>query len=246
MDKPHDYPVAFGDKQRLQRFRQKLIRIRNVLDATRAVMKSLKSRYQQFQGSTFTQLHEPEIIQLDDFLGHCKRVRRGIETLLQVANGIDELVSPRLFIPYPQELIVQLSKILEFRNDRVLLQTSQAMQNSLGTLNEISAQNAEVAEQGRLDSRTLKMLTVIATIYLPASLIGVSCTSDSDSASLATYFFFVADSVQLQSNSKCPKRGASGTGISLSISFSVLDLYSCNCSVDRDDIATCFDDTEEV
>jgi hypothetical protein len=96
MDKPHDYPVAFGDKQKLQRFRQKLIRISNVLDATRAVIKSLKSKYRQFRGCTFTELHEPEMMQLDNFLGYCKRHRRGIVTLLQVANGIDELVSPRV------------------------------------------------------------------------------------------------------------------------------------------------------
>ena len=95
MDKPHDYPVAFGDKQKLQRFRQKLIRISNVLDASRAVIKSLRSECRQFRGCTITELHESEMMQLDNFLGHCKRHRRGIETLLQVANGIDELVRPQ-------------------------------------------------------------------------------------------------------------------------------------------------------
>ena len=89
----------------------------------------------------------------------------------------------------------QLSKILEFRNDRILLQTSQAMQNSLGTLNRIAGQSADVAEQGRLDSRTLKMLTVIATMYLPASLIAVRCRSSLEPMNFGAYFF--ADAVQL-------------------------------------------------
>lgn len=96
MDKPHDYPVAFGDKQRLQRFRQKLIRIGNVLDATRAVIKSLKLKHLRLKGCTFIELHEHETMQLDNFLWHCKRHRRGIVTLLQVVNGLDELVSPQL------------------------------------------------------------------------------------------------------------------------------------------------------
>jgi hypothetical protein len=33
---------------------------------------------------------------------------------------------------------------------------------------------AELAHQGRKDSRTLKILSAVATIYLPASLIAVS------------------------------------------------------------------------
>jgi len=94
IDKPHDYPVAFRDKQKLQRFRQKLIRFRNVLDATLAVIKSLKLKYRPF-GDTFIGQHESELMQLDNFLGHCERHRRGITTLLQVADGVDELVSLR-------------------------------------------------------------------------------------------------------------------------------------------------------
>jgi hypothetical protein len=98
MDKPHDYPVAFRDKQKLQRFRQKLIRFRNVLDATRAVIRSLKSKYRQFRACTFTKLHELEMMQLDNFLEHCERHSRGIVTQLEVANGIDKLVSSRVLL----------------------------------------------------------------------------------------------------------------------------------------------------
>lgn len=54
------------------------------------------------------------------------------------------------------------------------------MQASLGTLQTIAAQIfqedeilSRVAQQGQFDPKILKVLTVIATIYLPASLIAV-------------------------------------------------------------------------
>lgn len=55
------------------------------------------------------------------------------------------------------------------------------MRTSLVALQSIAAQNHQenmilstVAQQGHDDSRTLKVLTTIATMYLPASLVAVS------------------------------------------------------------------------
>jgi hypothetical protein len=70
-------------------------------------------------------------------------------------------------------LTVQLSKILEFRNDEVTLRTSQAMRDNLEVLSRIALQSARIAEQAQKDSKILKALSVIATIYLPASLVAV-------------------------------------------------------------------------
>jgi Mg2+ and Co2+ transporter CorA len=59
--------------------------------------------------------------------------------------------------------------------------TDQAIRASLVALQSIAAQNhqeniilSKVAQQGQDDSRTLKVLTIIATMYLPASLVAVS------------------------------------------------------------------------
>ena len=48
------------------------------------------------------------------------------------------------------------------------------MQRSLQFSEQLTAQNAASTEQMRTDSRTLKALSLIATVYLPASLVAVS------------------------------------------------------------------------
>jgi hypothetical protein len=55
------------------------------------------------------------------------------------------------------------------------------MQHNLDILQHIASQTylenttlTELARQGRKDSRTLKILSIVATIYLPASLVAVS------------------------------------------------------------------------
>jgi Mg2+ and Co2+ transporter CorA len=75
----------------------------------------------------------------------------------------------------------QLSKILECRRDEILLQTSKAMQGNLDVLKRIAFESGEenrnlshIALQNQKDSNSLKALTMIATTYLPATLIAVS------------------------------------------------------------------------
>ena len=48
------------------------------------------------------------------------------------------------------------------------------MQRSLEISEQLAVQNADLSEQMRADSRTLKALSLIATVYLPASLVAVS------------------------------------------------------------------------
>lgn len=76
--------------------------------------------------------------------------------------------------------LLKLSRIIDFRNDESIRETHSAIQASLGTLQNIAAQSLQkneilsrVAQQGRYDSKILKVLTVIATIYLPATLTAV-------------------------------------------------------------------------
>jgi len=71
-------------------------------------------------------------------------------------------------------LQLQLSSLLEYKNDIVHLQSSHAMQRSLQISEQLAVQNHEAAKQMRADSRSLKALSLIATIYLPASLVAVS------------------------------------------------------------------------
>jgi Mg2+ and Co2+ transporter CorA len=67
-------------------------------------------------------------------------------------------------------------------NDNFTLhQTNRLMQGNMSTLQQMTSQiqlqeetMTELARHGQRESKTLKILAVIATIYLPASLIAVS------------------------------------------------------------------------
>ena len=79
---------------------------------------------------------------------------------------------------------MQLSDIVKLRNTRIMQATDQGIQASLSALQSIAAQTHQenmtllkISQQGQNDSRTLKVLTIIATMYLPASLIAVSIVS---------------------------------------------------------------------
>lgn len=73
------------------------------------------------------------------------------------------------------------SKILSFRNEENEQKNQQAMKDSLEVLRYISCQGREenvkltgLATQAQLDSRMLKALTIVATMYLPATFLAVS------------------------------------------------------------------------
>lgn len=76
--------------------------------------------------------------------------------------------------------VVQLLKILEFRDGRQLQVNSQAMNASLGMLQGISSETSrnnallvQLSRQGQKDSQMIRTFTLVATMYLPASLIAV-------------------------------------------------------------------------
>ena len=68
---------------------------------------------------------------------------------------------------------IQLSKILEFRHDESMrIQTSALAQ--LSSDQKVATEHVEQLQiQTARDSRLLKSLTALATLYLPASLIAV-------------------------------------------------------------------------
>ena len=75
----------------------------------------------------------------------------------------------------------QLSKILDIRDNKNLQEATEAIRNSMDilqrTASQIHGENTaltQLARQGHKDSKMLKILSVVATLYLPASLIAVS------------------------------------------------------------------------
>jgi hypothetical protein len=75
---------------------------------------------------------------------------------------------------------------MRFRSIEAVENTNRAMQGNLEVLQNIAFQNqkenetlATLAFQGQKDSKRLKTLTLIATMYLPVSLVAVRFTRSS-------------------------------------------------------------------
>lgn len=109
------------------------------------------------------------------------------------ADETDKLVSC-VQVERKSLLIIEqkLSKVLDARRDEVLLQTNAAMQANLEMLKRIAfiageenQKLSKISSNTLKDSRTLKSLTTIATMYLPASLIAVSIANYNTNKSAA-------------------------------------------------------------
>lgn len=71
-------------------------------------------------------------------------------------------------------LSMQLSQILNYRNEEMLVKSNDAMREiALATKAENELMSALIGKSQR-DSYTVKVLTYVALLYLPASLVAVS------------------------------------------------------------------------
>ena len=88
---------------------------------------------------------------------------------------------------------MQLSQILNYRNENMIVKSNDALQKGSDAMREIAlATKAEnelmsaLIGKSQKDSRTVKILTYTALIYLPASLVAVSPVTSSISTALRT------------------------------------------------------------
>ena len=75
---------------------------------------------------------------------------------------------------------MKLSKILEYRNDENLTRNGIALHRDIEALRDIANHSkrenetlVRLAEQSKKDGRALKALSVLGTLYLPATLVAV-------------------------------------------------------------------------
>ena len=79
---------------------------------------------------------------------------------------------------------MKLFKILEYRNHEILNRNGAALQKEIETLRDIAYHSrrdndalVRLAEQSRRDGRAVKALSVLGTLYLPATFIAVGLQS---------------------------------------------------------------------
>ncbi|KAI9861844.1 MAG: hypothetical protein M1824_001955 [Vezdaea acicularis] len=166
---PTDYQITFEDCQQLQQLRQKLLRTSRTLDACLDTARGYAEHCHSLIALGLTRLGEQVVAELTTHIRQIQSYRRSVREVIEQSLGTSKL----------------LFKILEFRNDATLSETNGAMHCTLELLRQVaigSEQNSlvavDIARQGQHDSKLLKALSTVATIYLPATLTAV-CAANS-------------------------------------------------------------------
>ena len=125
---------------------------------------------------------EELLTEIEVYIKQIQRHSIDINRILEYSLGTSQLVGSvfsRILNDWRNSY--QLSKILDIRDNKNLQEANEAIRNSLDilqrTASQIHGENTtltQLARQGHKDSKMLKILSVVATLYLPASLIAVS------------------------------------------------------------------------
>lgn len=153
----HDYNLAFSDSQKLHLSQNKLRRTLLSLELVIEISDSI--RLANINQVPIKNGHDVPLNSLSiQTQNHCRRVR----SLLDRSHSTAQL----------------LSAALQFRNYEALSRTNQAMHDHLTVLRALSFKTqqeqsllGQLAIQGQRDSKSVKALTLIATMYLPMSML---------------------------------------------------------------------------
>ncbi|KAL9075021.1 MAG: hypothetical protein Q9161_001952 [Pseudevernia consocians] len=164
-----DYEVSFANVQKLQLVRRRLLRSQSALESGVEITNGLIELCKDC-GSLSTDFEAGVLpAKMRDYSSRLRGHRRRVLALLRYTDG-----STRL-----------LSQIIEFRNDETLKVAGQALQANVEILKAISMEAKQesvsltsIARRGQSDSTTLKALSRIAMLYLPATLIATIFSSN--------------------------------------------------------------------
>ncbi|KAF6236137.1 hypothetical protein HO173_005766 [Letharia columbiana] len=156
-----DYLVAFADSQKLQRLRRRLVKCKEVLDCCLEIALRCQTHWQDLCSRGMLESREDNT-ELGSYISRIKTHKRGIEAIQEHTEGIATL----------------LSQILNYRNENMIVKSNEALNKNSDAMREIAiaakADNELISVligKSQNDSHTVKVLTYIALIYLPASLV---------------------------------------------------------------------------
>ncbi|KAL8896737.1 MAG: hypothetical protein Q9207_007562, partial [Kuettlingeria erythrocarpa] len=159
-----DFSLTFEERQNIQQYRNRLSVALHALDTDIDIVQGCKARYRHLakhsDSSTQARRPVPDAQRLQDqfewHLAELKAHKRAARSIIEHCSWTANL----------QE------KILEYRNDETMQTHSQALRD-LAAAQKTEAENmTRLTRQTAQDSKMLKALTVIATLYLPATLLG--------------------------------------------------------------------------
>ncbi|KAL8995134.1 MAG: hypothetical protein Q9169_005077 [Polycauliona sp. 2 TL-2023] len=158
----------FEDCQRLQNLRETLLRTLVVLDAQLEIAEGC-SGYLHIDRDTEAVAYIRRL--LNELGEHSVRLRthhKAVGNMMIRSQGTLDL----------------MFKILEYRHEEVLRRTNTALQKDIESLRDIAHHTrrenealVQLAEQSRNDGRALKALSVLGTLYLPATFVAVRASS---------------------------------------------------------------------
>ncbi|KAL8773594.1 MAG: hypothetical protein Q9194_004301 [Teloschistes cf. exilis] len=163
------YATTFADSQRTQNIRQRLLRTLTFLDAGLEIAKGCVTHCRElelFEGNTSSQAVFSE---LEAYSSQMQSHRSMVSNLLEHSRGTMEL----------------LFKILEYRNSESFSRGATALHKDVELLRDVALQSKQeskvmtkLAEQNRSDTRSLKSLSVLGTLYLPVTFLATIFSSN--------------------------------------------------------------------
>ena len=170
-----------------------MLKARTVIDSSIDIGTAYKEHCLKLRSSYSLDIMDFMIVEQDLITAHFRSHRRHIDTLLELSGGVAVLVrnGPRRWVVLRSfdmhwlNCCLQLSQILQFRNEETLLSTNKQIQiasNNMQKGNEYIRVNTEalatLALGSQKETQAMKVLTIIAMLYLPASLVAV-CSNTS-------------------------------------------------------------------
>lgn len=155
----NDYDTNFTDAQRLQNLHERLNLTISILDADMDIARAIRNQCRDLR-----RLKLPNLADDSDVL---TRVNLDIQRLKGFKRTA---IALRLQAQGTAQLLIQL---LSYRRADILNAHAEALRGLTATSTAQSASLRDLTEKTRTDSRCMRILTFIALIYLPASLIAV-------------------------------------------------------------------------
>lgn len=150
-----DYSVQFQDCQQIERLRVAALRASRVLESSIRIVQGCQLRYQETSRvlslKPSAKLQNLFLIQEHELQGY----KYTIDDIAERMAGVSGL----------------LEKILEFRHDETMRKQTQLLANLAHDQARANGQVASLQNQVAKESRLLKYLSIMATLYLPASLV---------------------------------------------------------------------------
>ncbi|KAL8719810.1 MAG: hypothetical protein Q9181_008016, partial [Wetmoreana brouardii] len=146
--------------KRGQNLRQRLLKAVTLLDASLEVARACVTQCREIERLGLSDASQAVLDELEVYISQMMSHKDIVTSLLEHSRGTMEL----------------LFKILEFRNSENIGRNAAALHKDVGLLRDVAFQSKEegkaitkLAQQNRSDTRSLKALSILGTLYLPAT-----------------------------------------------------------------------------